>query len=309
MANIDELKREAEEAKERLKRDTEEVREILRKIAIEVGGLGKTKAEEAMQQAERRVGETAQRVATRIEKAIARMAELSIEAGSVATKELDFSDFTNVEIGHAFKAEIICSDSHSVAIMTSEQLLDHINVTKSGNTLKISLNPLSFHIRPTLEAKITMPTLNKLRLADATKGIVRGFSSQEDFALNLSGSSTLDIDMEAGEAKLEVSGASKISGYMKVGDAEITLSGASKAELTGSANNVTLNAWGASWLDLAGFVLNDMDVNLKGASQATVNLNGKLDLDLNGCSRLCYAGSPTMRNVNVSGASTLSQRK
>lgn len=308
MENIDELKRQAEETKERLRRDFEEVGEILSKIAEEAGKKGKTKTEEAMQRAERRLEGTVERVEKRIEKAIAIMTEPSIDTGSVVTKELDFTDFTNVEIGHAFRVEITHSDSYRVTITANEKLFDHINVTKSGNTLKISLKPLRFHIRPTMEARIAMPTLNKLRLGGATKGVVRGFSSQEGFDLNLSGASTLDIDAEAGEAKFEISGASRLSGNIKVGDAEFTLSGASRAELSGSAKNVILSAWGASKLDLADFALNDTSVHLKGASQATVNVNGELNLDLSGCSVLKYAGNPTIRDIDVSGASTLSHR-
>jgi len=164
-------------------------------------------------------------------------------------------------------------------------------------------------MRPTLYARIAMPTLNKLRLSGATRSIVRGFSSQEGFDVNLSGASRLDIDMETGEAKFEVSGASRVSGSMKVGDAEFTLSGASRAELIGSASNVVLSAWGASRLDLANFALNDMSVELKGASRAMINVNGKLDLDMSGASRLNYIGNPTLRDVNVSGASRLSHRQ
>ena len=315
MENIDELKREAEEAQERVKRDIKEVREILRKIAEEAREMGKTKAEEAMQRAERQIDETAQRVESRIERAMAAMTkssmtESSISGGNVVTKEMDFSDFSNVEVGHAFKVEITRSDSYRVTITASKKLFDHINAVQSGNTLKISLKPLHFRfqLRPTLEARIAMPTLNRLRLDGAVKGIVGGFSSQGDFDLNLSGASRLDINMEAGEAKFEESGASRLSGNLKLGDAEFTLSGASRAALNGSANNVILSAWGASKLDLADFVLNDASVHLKGASQVAINVNGKLDLDLSGASRLNYIGNPTLCDINISGASRLSHR-
>jgi len=308
MENIDELRREAEEAKERIRRDMVEVGEILRKIAEGARENGKTRAAEEVHRVERRIEETVERVERRIEKAIALATGSSIDAGSVVTREMDFTDFTNVEVGSAFRVNITRSDSCSVSITASEKFFDHIDVIKSGNTLKISLKPLRFNVRPTLEARIAMPALNKLRLAGATKGTVKGFSSQESFDLNLSGSSTLDIDMEAGDARFEVSGASRLSGNVKAGDAEFVLSGASRAELSGSANNAVLSAWGASKLDMADFALNDTIIHLKGASQASVNVNGRLDLDLSGCSRLRYTGNPTMHEVNVSGASTVSQK-
>lgn len=297
MENIDELKREIEEAKEQVRKDIEKVGEILGRMSEEARNGGKTRVEETMQRAERR-----------IEKAISMMTVSAIGAGSIVTKELDFSDFTNVEVDCTFKIVITRSDSYRVSVTASEKLFDYVNVAKSGNTLRISLKPFRFPMKSTLEVRIAMPALNKLRLAGATKSVVSGFSSQEGFELNLCGASTLDIDMEAGEAKVEISGASRVRGNLRVGDAELVLSGASRAELSGSAHNVTVNAWGASKIGLADFTLEDISVHLKGATRATINVNGKLDLDLSGASKLSYIGNPTLCEINVSGASTLSQK-
>ncbi len=308
MEDISELKREAEEAKERVKRDMADVADVLRKIADQAKECGKVGVVDTVHQMERRIGETGRRVEKRIEKAIAIAAESSVDTGSAVNREMDLTDFTNVEVGHAFEVNITRSDSYSVNITASERLFEHINVIKSGSTLKISLKPLRFNIMPSLEARITMPVLNRLRLAGATKGVVSGFSSQNGFDLNLSGSSTLALDVETSDARFEISGASRLSGNVMAGDAELVLSGASRAELDGSANNVILSAWGASKLDLDGFIVNDATVHLKGASQAVINVNGRLDLDLSGCSKLRYTGNPTMREVNVSGASMLSKK-
>lgn len=308
MADIDELRKEAEEAKERMKRDMVEFRDILRKIALEAGENGRTKAEAAMYRAERRIEETVSRVETRVDKAIAVLSGPETGAGKVVTREFDYSDFTNVEVACCFKVDIARSDSYSVTVTGNESLFDHINIDKSGNTLKISVKPFHFHTRPTLGAHITMPMLNKLRLSAAAKCSVNGFSSPEKLDVNLSGASTLDIDIEAGKTKVEVSGASKLHGNMTLGDSEFTLSGASRMELKGSARNVELNAWGASRLEMAGYALEDAKIDLKGASQAGVSVSGKLDLDISGSSRLTYCGSPTIGSVKVSGASTLTHK-
>ena len=308
MGDIDELKREAEEVKEKIKEDIEEAGDILRRIAEESAQRGKGKTEEAVQRAEKWIEKMTERVEKRFEKAMDRVTKTSSDNGGTVTRELDFSDFTSVEVSHAFKVEIICSDSYQASITASARLLDYIDVAKSGNTLKISRKS---HHSPTgtvPEAQIAMPILNKLRLSGATKGTVKGFSSQGDFDLNLSGASALDIEMKAGETKVEISGASRLSGNMKADDAEFTLSGASRAELNGSAKNVVLNAWGASKLDLADFVLDDTDVHLKGASKATLNVGGNLTLDLSGASRLEYIGNPTIRDINISGASSVRQK-
>ena len=306
--SVDDLRREAEEVKERVRRDIFDFRDILRRMSEEAGETGRRRVTASIHHAEKRIEETVQRVESHIDQAISVMVGPSTGKGNVVTRKMDFTDFTNVEVGSCFRVDIKRTDSHSVTISGNEEVFDYVNVAKSGNTLKISIKPLTFFTRPNLQAGIAMPKLNKLRLGGAAICTVSGFSSDDAFDLNISGSSVLHVDIEAGKTKVEVSGAGRLRGKMKLADAEFTLSGASRAELSGAANNVVLSAWGASRLDLADFILNDTGINLKGASEASVTVNGKLDMDLSSGSRLYYSGNPTMGKINVSGASTLSQR-
>ena len=313
--DIDELRREAEDCKERLNRDIFEFRDILQRMAEEVKEARGARAKASIYRMEKRIEEMAQQVESRINQAISVMVDSSVGKRNIVTREMSFSDFSNVEVSSCFKVSIKQADSYSVNIAGNENLFSYINVSKSGSTLKIAIRSLPFPATPkllsprsNLRAEITMPELRKLRLSSAATCTVSGFSSQDGFDLNIAGNSVLDIDIEAGKTKVEISGASRLRGEMKLADAEFTLSGASRTELSGSAHSVGLNAWGASRLDLADFVLKDTGVNLKGASEATVKVNGKLDLDLSGGSRLYYSGNPTMGKINVSGTSTLSQR-
>jgi hypothetical protein len=316
METAKEYRRQTEEASGKVGRDLAGVAEILRCIAEEASDRVKGEIEKAREILKRVAEETKEErgkgttrwVSKREQKGAATAVEFAIDSGSVVSQEFGVSDFANVEVDCAFLFEITRSDTYSIAITANEKLFDFVNVAKSGNTLRFSLKPICFHTCPTLRAVITMPVLSKLRQSAATKGVVRGFRSQEPFDLNLSGASTLDIDIEAGDAKFEISGASKVNGNIRVRDAEITLSGASHAELHGSANNVVLNAWGAVNLDLTAFVINNATVYLKGASQATINVTEQLDVDLSGASRLNYLGHPNLREINVSGTSTLHQR-
>lgn len=284
----------AEEASDRVREEIEKAREILKKVAEET-------------KEERSKGTTG-RVDKLEQKGAATAVEFAIDSGSVISQEFEVSDFANVEVDCAFLFEITRSDTYRVAITAGEKLFDFINVAKSGNTLRLSLKPIHFYTCPTIKAEVGMPTLSKLRQLAATKGVVRGFRSQEPFDLNLSGASTLDIDIEAGDTRFEISGCSGVTGDIRVGNAELTLSGASHAKLRGSANNVVLNAWGAVNLNLTAFIVNSAVVYLKGASHATVNVTERLDVDLSGASRLNYLGHPNLQEINVSGTSTLHQR-
>ena len=227
-------------------------------------------------------------------------------SGNLDTREMDFSGFTCVEVSHAFEVEIVQSGSYSVSITADDNLFEYIKVSREGETLEIGLEPGDYR-DITLRAEITMPDLYELNLSGATRGTAQGFSSSRDFILDLSGASSLDMrDMSAGDIKADISGASRATGDITAGDGDFDVSGASTVQLQGSARDIVIEASGASRVELGDFLVNNADVNLSGASQATVNLDGRLDADLSGASNLRYIGEPTMGNIHTSGGSVIS---
>jgi hypothetical protein len=239
-----------------------------------------------------------------------------VESGEVITQEEDYIDFTRVDIGSAFDAEIIKSDSFSVTIKADESFIDYIVVSKEGDTLVINLKPhhlfTDFTLgSKTLEAEINMPTIEGLIVSGATKATASGFKSSEDLDIEVSGASTLNLeDIEARDVEFNVSGASTLKGTLiSTGDAELEVSGASKVELEGSASFLELDGSGASTIELGEFPLSgDADVKLSGASKATVNLKEMLDCTLSAASSLYFIGNPTMGDIDISGASTIKHK-
>jgi hypothetical protein len=230
--------------------------------------------------------------------------------GNTVTRYEDFSDFTIVDIGSAFEAEITQSNSYSIKITADENIMEHIQVSKTGETLSISIKPGILIQAVTLKADITMPELHELRFSGATHGIATGFSSPHNLTLTLSGASSLDPDISAGHAEISLSGASNLKGTLTAsGDAKLIISGASTVELTGSAEDLEIGEGaGASHLDLSTFPVTNANVNLSGGSSATIKLDGRLDADISGASHLYYIGEPTMGNIVTSGGSTVSKQ-
>jgi hypothetical protein len=308
MENVDELRREAEEVKEKLKRDVLELRDILTRAADGIAENSQLEAEEAVRHAGRRIEETVSNLEKRFEKVIGLLDDCFPTSPNNTTREFDVSGFSNIEVDSAFRVEIIRSDVYNVSVCADNSLMDHLNVSKSGNTLKLSLKPHRFRSRPLIEAKIALPTLSKVRLGAATRGICRGFNSSEGIDINLSGDSLLNMEVTTGDMRCEVSGASRITGIIIAASIEFVLSGASRAELSGSAQNVVLNAWGASKAEMVEFQMCDADIHLKGGSEALVTVTGKMDIDLSSGSRLTYSSSPTIRSISVTGASSLNHQ-
>lgn len=228
---------------------------------------------------------------------------------NLVTKEFDFSGFTRVEVGSAFEVDVTRSPSYRVSITVNENLFDYLDVSQKGDTLTIRLEPHYNYSRTSQEATITLPDLYGLKLSGATRGKVKGFSFSHPLELGLSGASSLDIDnLEAGDTQFDISGASKALGSIKMANSRFVVSGASTVELEGFATDASIKISGASHVRLADFRVMDVTVNLSGASDATINASGRLDVNLSGASRLKYIGNPTLRDINVSGGSTMSQK-
>ena len=78
--------------------------------------------------------------------------------------------------------------------------------------------------------------------------------------------------------------------------------------LARSADDLTVDASGGSTLDLEDLSVHDASINFSGGSSGTISLDGPLDADLSGGSRLWYVGSPTLGNIDTSGGSSLQKK-
>lgn len=230
-------------------------------------------------------------------------------SGNLKTETYDLGDFDKVDIGYAFKVNIVQDGYFKVEVTADDNVFKYIRVTKMGNTLRIQVDPVTLIGSPTLEADISMPKLTGLEFSGATSGTVSGFDSADDLDLDLSGASSLDLNgITAGDIKFDVSGASKADGDLYAGNIDFDVSGASTVKLEGSGADIVIDGSGASNVDLEDFEVNNADVALSGASKSIVNLTGKLDADLSGASNLKYIGEPAMGTVNTSGGSNLSKK-
>ena len=212
-----------------------------------------------------------------------------VGSGNLETEAYAFTDFTEVEISSAFEFEIKQSTSYSINITADDNIMEYVRISQDGQTLKIGLRTALWVGSVTLKASVTMPELSNLDVSGVSRGTVSDFSSTEDLAIT-------------------VSGASRVTGDIVAGNVDFDISGASTIQLEGSANDMVTDVSGVSRFDLDDFTVNNADVDFSGASSGTINLNGRLDADLSGASRLWYIGEPTMGTIDTSGASTLSKK-
>jgi len=206
-------------------------------------------------------------------------------SGPAVTKDFDLAGFTAVAAGSAFQVEITRADTHSIAVTVNENLVERLDVSVSGDTLRISLKP-GIARNATLKAKVTMPELTGLDLSGASRTTLAGFNSDKSFNAEVSGASTLSGDLNCGDARFDVSGASKVKPQ-------------------GRAQDLHIRASGASIADFYGFNSEDTAVNASGASHVSVAASGSLVVEASGASTVRYTGDPAKLKVTASGASSV----
>ena len=214
-----------------------------------------------------------------------------VGSGDLVTKEEFFTDFTSVNAGSGFMVEISQSNSHNVLVTADDNVMEYIEVKKSGDTLIIGVKWGYSFRSATFNVEITMPELHSLELSGGAMGKLEEFSSTRAFSLELSGGSILRGEFEtSGDAEFDLSGGSQLLGFV------------------GEANDLTIDASSGSRLELSDFPVHNTDVELSGGSHATINLDGRLDADLSGGSQLFYIGDPSLGNIETSGGSNISKK-
>jgi hypothetical protein len=217
--------------------------------------------------------------------------EVLLGSGNIETQEKSFTGFDRVEASHVFQVEINQGEDFSVIVRIDDEASEFVQVTKQGNTLKLGLKPDRTYTlkNVTLEATITMPELTGVSLSGASRARVTGFKSTRDLNLDLSGTSSMEGDIEAGAVACELSGSSAIN-------------------LDGSADDLTVKASGGSVAKLSEFPAANADIEASGASTVTVNVNGTINANVSGASRVYYVGNPTLGSVDTSGAASVSRK-
>lgn len=190
-------------------------------------------------------------------------------SGTTVTETKSITGFTSVSAAMGFNVEITEGSSYSVIVTVDDNVVDKLNVAKEGDTLTIALEP-GIYVAMTLRAVIIMPNIEGLELSGGSRGSVSGFV----------GLAALDLE----------------------------LSGGSHVEVDGSASMLTVDASGGSTLDLEDFPVHDADIGFSGGSSGTISLDGNLDADLSGGSRLWYIGNPTLGDIETSGGSIIQSR-
>ncbi len=193
-----------------------------------------------------------------------------VGSGNVVTQNRSFSGFSSVGISSGFQFVITQSNTYNVRTIADDNIQNYIQISQEGSSLSVMLKPGYSITTSTLRVEISMPSLSRLELSGGVRGSVTGFVSANNFVL----------DSSAG----------------------------SKVQMEGQANDLTISSSAGSQLDLSEFAVRNAFVNLSGGATADIDASGRIDANLSGGSHLYYSGNPELGRINVSGGATISRR-
>jgi len=229
-------------------------------------------------------------------------------SGNVINEAFDLSDFTGIKAQNGFQVEVTKSDSFSVVAIVDDNVLEHIEIKKSGDTLILRPKANRSFRSVTLSAKVTMPDIEKIELSGGAEAEINGFDSSKNLSVNLSGGSHLNGSVTAGDVNLSLSGGSHVNLSGSANELVANGSGGSHISLSGSAENIVIKGSGGSHFNLQDYSVSDADINLSGGSHASVHVNGTLNVDISGRSEVHYTGEPTLGDIDVDWDSELIEK-
>jgi hypothetical protein len=207
------------------------------------------------------------------------------DCGASVTQELDWTGFDEIACDDAFQISIRQGRNFHISVTYPDDFdVDEV-IHRRGDRVEIGFDgcPCGGGRR---RAVIELPRLRRLAADGACRVELEGVDSSDLTTLDVSGASRVDGDFTSGEAR-------------------IRLSGASHTQLRGTATEIDLALSGASRAQLVDLITQRADVQLDGASVASVNVREQLDVAASGASRLEYRGDPHIGRLDLEGGSKI----
>jgi hypothetical protein len=231
-------------------------------------------------------------------------------SGVTQTFEMNYTNFSRLEIGGGFDVTITQADAFYVGITIDTALYEYLNIAQRGDTLHIGLKSNYTYPASSRGAKITLPDLRQLDLTDGAVAKASGFSMTHNLDIILTGGSRAELaSIEAGDTSFHLTAGTHIQGDIKMGQASIDVTSGSTVKLTGGATGFKIKASSGSTVTVDTIQAATVDVDLRSGSQAAINVTDLLDVRLSEGSKLTYTGNPKMGTMEISSDSKFNQVK
>lgn len=237
----------------------------------------------------------------------------------------DVASFTEISFGFPGKLYLKQGSPQRVELEGDQDVLEEVETEVSGGRLKIGKEGKWFdwNNNDKITVYITVPTIEAVAVSGSGDIIGQTKIRTNDLDVNVSGSGSLSLDVEAnGKVDANVSGSgdmdlkghfesfeSDVSGSGRVvfaatidALADFGISGSGKIEASGSADMVKANISGSGKVLAADLETNRCDIRISGSGDVEISVKNELDANISGSGSVSYRGNPKKVNSNASGS-------
>ena len=196
--------------------------------------------------------------------------------------------FTYVETSGSIKL-VLKQGQQDLRIVADDNIIKEIRTKVSGNTLKIDVDG-NFCNTGQITVYLSSQSYEGVDVSGAVEIVSDGLLQLKDFELQLSGSSKVNLNLNAANVRTQSSGASEIF-------------------LKGQASSHEVELSGSSSIDALDFVVGKYRIESSGASNSKINVLSDLRVKSSGASDVEYRGNPSNVSNDDSGASSVRKIK
>jgi hypothetical protein len=206
-------------------------------------------------------------------------------SGNAITEDRKVDDFTKIDVSGGYKITLKQDSSLSLKITADDNVMKYIRTTVDGDKLRISTKK-NICAKKAIEIVIGVRNLDGLKGSGAIEMASNGKLNVKDLAIQLSGASKVNLDLNATSVTTKGTGATEIN-------------------LKGQAASHTVNLTGSGKVYALDFVVGKYDIETTGASECKINVLTDLNVHTTGASEIEYRGNPTNVNTSKAGASSV----
>ena len=212
---------------------------------------------------------------------------LTLVGQSTETRAVD--NFKSISIQSGIDLHLTQSSNPSVEIKAKSDMMDKIITKVEGGRLKIYIDKQNWkwnkwNSTGPMDAYVSVANLESLTASGGSDVESRGTWKSDDFEIEASGGSdiemTLDVDI-----------------------LEVTCSGGSDIDLDGSVDKLELTSSGGSDFNGRKLIAKDVNIRSSGGSDVYIHVSDKLVARASGASDIHYSGNPQIRDIDTSSSS------
>jgi hypothetical protein len=207
-------------------------------------------------------------------------------SGITVKQEVNFTNFSEIDIKSGFELFLKQDGTESILIVTDQDVLPYIEYFRKGDKITFRMKNGYQAIRKSVQIFISAKNISEL---------------------SGSGGSSLVAEsvLEGNKIKLVLSGGSSFTGKINVDKMHVLQSGGSNSKISGSTVNLNAKLSGGSELIGPDYVVEYLDLDFSGGSNANLTVTGELLVSGSGGSKLKYSGGGLIVKSSLSGGSSI----